>query len=172
MVTLSDAGHKKRIDSEPKPGPRGRTWTGSTTIGWFSTTASGENRLRIGLAQLERLEGCSRRAPASPDAYRELLSGIEDLDLLCLTRVATVRGWFVYTVALPRGVDRDETNPRLRERACRASRTCRDPPDELHADLRAPARRVSGLRGHRRALARAAVPSRAHESEITRVPTR
>jgi len=48
-------------------------------------------------------------------AYREALSGIETST--CSARRGRQRSrWFVYTVALPHGVDRDETIRGLRER--------------------------------------------------------
>ena len=41
--------------------------------------------------------------------YREALAGIEGLELPCEDADGDVRGWFVFVVQLPRGVDRDET---------------------------------------------------------------
>jgi perosamine synthetase len=70
----------------------------------------------IGLAQLERLDAMLAARARVAGAYREALSRIEDLDLLCPDEGGNVRGWFVYTVALPRGVDRDEAIRGLRER--------------------------------------------------------
>jgi perosamine synthetase len=41
------------------------------------------------------------------DSYRQALTGIEGLELPCPDRGGEVRGWFVFVVQLPRGVDRD-----------------------------------------------------------------
>ncbi len=58
--------------------------------------------------------------------YREALAGIEELELPCADLDGDRRGWFVFVVQLPRGVDRDETVRALaRSAASRASRTCR-----------------------------------------------
>ena len=52
---------------------------------------------------------CSPTARAWPRWYREALSGIEGLDLLCEDRGAERRGWFVYVVLLPPDADQRET---------------------------------------------------------------
>jgi len=41
--------------------------------------------------------------------YREALTGIDSLQLPCADSGGNRRGWFVYVVQLPRGVDRDAT---------------------------------------------------------------
>ena len=41
------------------------------------------------------------------DSYREALAGIEGLQLPCPDADGNRRGWFVFVVQLPRGVDRD-----------------------------------------------------------------
>jgi len=48
--------------------------------------------------------------------YREALSGVEGLELPCEDAGGDVRGWFVFVVQLPRGVDRDNTIRALFER--------------------------------------------------------
>jgi perosamine synthetase len=115
MVTLSQAGQKERIDSERNQGRApNMDWLDHDRLGF--NYRLGEIACAIGLAQLERLDGMLAARARVADAYRERLSGIEDLDLLCPDEGGDVRGWFVYTVALPRGVDRDETIRGLRER--------------------------------------------------------
>jgi perosamine synthetase len=47
--------------------------------------------------------------------YREALAGIDGLELPCEDRDGARRGWFVFVVQLPRGVDRDGVVLRLRE---------------------------------------------------------
>jgi perosamine synthetase len=39
--------------------------------------------------------------------YAEALAALDGLELLCPDSGGAVRGWFVYVVLLPRGVDRD-----------------------------------------------------------------
>ena len=115
MVTLSEAAHKERIDSERNQGRApNMDWLDHDRLGF--NYRLGEIACAIGLAQLERLDGMLAARARVADAYRELLSGIEDLDLPCPDEGGNVRGWFVYTVGLPRGVDRDETIRGLRER--------------------------------------------------------
>jgi perosamine synthetase len=70
----------------------------------------------IGLAQLDRLDAMLAARARVAAAYGEALAGIEGLDLPCPDEGGRVRGWFVYTVSLPRGVDRDETVHALRMR--------------------------------------------------------
>jgi perosamine synthetase len=48
--------------------------------------------------------------------YYEALSGIEGLGLPCRDAGGDRRGWFVWVVQLPRGVDRDSTIRALGER--------------------------------------------------------
>jgi|SRR5439155_9600852 len=48
--------------------------------------------------------------------YAELLADVEGLELPCSDEGGDERGWFVYVVQLPRGVDRDEAIVALRER--------------------------------------------------------
>jgi len=108
MVTLSDPALKERIDSERNQGR-------APDMGWLDHDRLGFNyRLSdiacaLGIAQLERLEEMLAGRVGVAGLYREALTGIEGLDLPCLDRGGDVRGWFVFVVQLPRGVDRDET---------------------------------------------------------------
>ncbi len=108
MVTLSDPALKERIDSERNQGR-------APDMGWLDHDRLGFNyRLSdiacaLGIAQLERLEEMLAGRVGVAGLYREALAGIEGLDLPCLDRGGDVRGWFVFVVQLPRGVDRDET---------------------------------------------------------------
>jgi perosamine synthetase len=84
-------------------------------MGWLDHDRLGFNyRLSevasaLGLAQLERLDSLLEGRARAADWYREALSGIEGLMLPCPDVGLARRGWFVYVVQLPRGVDRDET---------------------------------------------------------------
>jgi perosamine synthetase len=115
MVTMGDAGHKQRIDSERNQGR-------APDMGWLDHDRLGFNyRLSdiacaIGLAQLDRLDGmlAGRRRVAA--RYDEALAGIEGLGLPCPDSGGDVRGWFVYVVQVPRSHDRDEVIHSLRAR--------------------------------------------------------
>jgi perosamine synthetase len=114
MVALGDGAVKVRIDSERNQGR-------APDMGWLDHDKLGFNyRLSdiacaVGLAQLERLREmlCERARVAA--LYREALAGIEGLELPCEDRGGERRGWFVFVVQLPHGVDRDETVRRLAE---------------------------------------------------------
>ena len=116
-------GHHRRRGGQgahrlrAQPGPRARTWTGSTT------TASGFNyRLvdvacAIGLAQLDRLDGMLAGRARAAGWYREALAGHRGArSCPARTRGGDRRGWFVFVVQLPRGRDRDARDRALRER--------------------------------------------------------
>ena len=115
MVTLADPALKERIDSERNQGR-------APDMGWLDHDRLGFNyRLSdiasaIGLAQLERLDGMladrARVAGRVPRGARR----VEDLTLPCPDAGGDVRGWFVFVVQLPRGVDRDATVRALAER--------------------------------------------------------
>jgi perosamine synthetase len=108
MVTLADPALKERIDSERNQGR-------APDMGWLDHDRLGFNyRLSdiacaLGIAQLQRLEEMLTGRARVAASYREALSGIEGLELPCADRDGDTRGWFVFVVHLPRGVDRDET---------------------------------------------------------------
>ncbi len=115
MVTLGQASHKQRIDSERNQGRAAdMDWLDHDRLG-FNYRLS-EIACAIGLAQLDRLDGMLAARAKVAATYGEALAGIEGLELLCPDQGGSVRGWFVYTVGLPRGVDRDETIRGLRMR--------------------------------------------------------
>ena len=106
MVALTDPLLKERIDSERNQGR-------APDMGWLDHDRLGFNyRLpdlacALGLAQLERLEEMLAARALVAERYRQALAGIEGLELPCLDRGGEERGWFVFVVQLPRGVDRD-----------------------------------------------------------------
>jgi dTDP-4-amino-4,6-dideoxygalactose transaminase len=108
MVTLADPALKERIDSERNQGR-------APDMGWLDHDRLGFNyRLSdiacaLGIAQLQRLEEMLAARARVAGLYREALAGIEGLELPCVDRDGDTRGWFVFVVQLPRGVDRDET---------------------------------------------------------------
>jgi perosamine synthetase len=91
-------------------------------MGWLDHDRLGFNyRLddlacALGLAQLERLEQLLAGRARVAAAYGEALAGIEGLALPCPDEDGDRRGWFVYVVQLPDGVERDATIRALRER--------------------------------------------------------
>ena len=108
VVTLGDPDMKVRIDSERNQGR-------APDMGWLDHDRLGFNyRLSdiacaIGLAQLDRLDGMLADRARVAAAYREALVPVEELGLPCPDTGGDVRGWFVFVVQLPHGVDRDET---------------------------------------------------------------
>ncbi|MGA9857480.1 MAG: DegT/DnrJ/EryC1/StrS family aminotransferase [Solirubrobacteraceae bacterium] len=107
MVTVADPAIKQQIDSERNQGR-------APDMGWLDHDRLGFNyRLSdiacaLGLAQLERLDEMLAGRSRVADLYREALAGTEGLGLPCPDG-ADRRGWFVFVVQLPDGVDRDET---------------------------------------------------------------
>jgi perosamine synthetase len=106
MVTLADSGVKELIDSERNQGR-------APDMGWLDHDRLGFNyRLSdiscaLGIAQLERLEAMLAARAAAAAGYREALAGIEGLGLPCVDAEGNERGWFVFVVQLPTGVDRE-----------------------------------------------------------------
>jgi dTDP-4-amino-4,6-dideoxygalactose transaminase len=84
-------------------------------MGWLDHDRLGFNyRLTdiacaLGLAQLDRLDGMLADRARAAGWYREALADVEGLELPCVDFGGDVRGWFVFVVQLPRGVDRDDT---------------------------------------------------------------
>jgi perosamine synthetase len=107
MVTVGDPDVKMRIDSERNQGR-------SVDMGWLDHDRLGFNyRLSeiacaLGLAQLKRLDEMLAARAWVARCYREALAGIEGLELPCPDTDGNRRGWFVFVVQLPRGVDRDQ----------------------------------------------------------------
>jgi perosamine synthetase len=115
MVTLGRAEEKERIDSERNQGRApDMDWLDHDRLG-FNYRLS-ELACALGLAQLDRLDDLLSARAAVAARYREALADIEGLDLPCPDEGGSVRGWFVYTVSLPRGVDRDAVIVALRRR--------------------------------------------------------
>jgi perosamine synthetase len=108
MLTLGSAEHKERVDSERNQGR-------APDMGWLDHDRLGFNyRLTdlacaLGLAQLERLDDMLAARARIAGSYREALADVEGLELPCPDEGGDIRGWFVFVVQLPRGVDRDDT---------------------------------------------------------------
>jgi perosamine synthetase len=112
MVVMGDPSLKAIIDSERNQGR-------APDMGWLDHDRLGFNyRLSdvacaIGLAQLQQLDDLLAARAHAALLYRQALAGIEGLQLPCEDRGGDRRGWFVFVVQLPPGVDRDETVRRL-----------------------------------------------------------
>jgi perosamine synthetase len=91
-------------------------------MGWLDHDRLGYNyRLSdlaaaLGVAQVEKLGSLLERRAAVAAMYAERLAPLEGVRTPIAGREAEVRSWFVYTVRLPAGVDRDGTIARLAER--------------------------------------------------------
>ncbi len=115
MVVTSDAAVKARVDSERNQGR-------AADMGWLDHDRLGFNyRLSdlacaLGLAQLEHLDELLAGRARVAALYREALGGLEGLTLPCEDEGGERRGWFVFVVQLPPGIDRDGTVVALRER--------------------------------------------------------
>ncbi len=114
MVTVSDPALKERIDAERNQGRApNMDWLDHDRLG-FNYRLS-DIACALGVAQLERLgELLGGRARAAAH-YRAALGEIEGLELPCPDHGGRRRGWFVFVVQLPRGVDRDGTVRALAE---------------------------------------------------------
>jgi perosamine synthetase len=106
MVTLGNIAMKERIDSERNQGR-------ASDMGWLDHDRLGFNyRLSelacaLGIVQLGRLEEMLGERVRVAALYREALTGLAELTLPCEDHDGDVRGWFVFVVQLPIGVDRD-----------------------------------------------------------------
>ncbi|HUY59251.1 MAG TPA: DegT/DnrJ/EryC1/StrS family aminotransferase [Solirubrobacteraceae bacterium] len=106
MVLTGDAVIKERMDSERNQGR-------SPNMDWLDHDRLGFNyRLSdlacaLGLAQLERLDTLLAGRERVAALYRETLGELEGVTLPCENSGQARRGWFVYVIQLPHGVDRD-----------------------------------------------------------------
>jgi perosamine synthetase len=114
MLTTGSAEHKERVDSERNQGR-------APDMGWLDHDRLGFNyRLTdiacaIGLVQLDRLDAMLAARARVAARYREALAGLDGLTLPCEDAGGNVRGWFVFVVQLPPGIDRDDAIRALRE---------------------------------------------------------
>jgi perosamine synthetase len=115
MVTTGSPAVKERIDSERNQGRApDMAWLDHDRLG-FNYRLS-DIACALGLAQLDRLDWMLAARAGVAAGYREALAGIDELELPCVDAGGSVRGWFVFVVQLPRGVDRDATIRALGER--------------------------------------------------------
>jgi perosamine synthetase len=115
MIVPRDADEAARLRSERNQGR-------AVDMGWLDHDRLGFNyRLSdlaaaLGVAQVEKLDSLLERRAAVAQMYSERLGPIEGLRVPIPGRGSELRSWFVYTVRLPQGSDRDATIARLAER--------------------------------------------------------
>jgi perosamine synthetase len=115
MIVPTDPEAAARLRSERNQGR-------AVDMGWLDHDRLGFNyRLSdiagaIGIAQVEKLDDLLGRRATVAAAYAERLADLEGVVLPISGRGQELRSWFVYTVQLPEGVDRDATIARLAER--------------------------------------------------------
>jgi perosamine synthetase len=106
VVVTGDAAQKEGFDSERNQGR-------APDMGWLDHDRLGFNyRLSdiacaLGLAQLERLDALLAGRERVAALYRDALGELEGITLPCENLGQARRGWFVYVIQLPHGVDRD-----------------------------------------------------------------
>jgi len=114
-IVPTDAESAARLRSERNQGR-------AVDMGWLDHDRLGYNyRLSdvaaaIGIAQVEKLDSLLERRAAVAALYEEALAGVEGVATPIAGRGQERRSWFVYTVRLADGVDRDATIARLAER--------------------------------------------------------
>ncbi len=119
IVTTGDAAIKERIDSERNQGRApDMDWLDHDRLG-FNYRLS-DIACAIGIVQIRRTAETIPARARVARAYREALAGIEGLTLPCEDVGKARRGWFVFVVQLPRGIDRDETIRALGARGVQA----------------------------------------------------
>jgi perosamine synthetase len=115
IVTVATPALKERIDSERNQGRApNMDWLDHDRLG-FNYRLS-DLACALGIAQLDRLQDMLGARARVAACYRDALATIEGVELPCPDAGGISRGWFVFTVLLPRGVDRDATITALRER--------------------------------------------------------
>ncbi len=119
MIVPRDPDEAARLRSERNQGR-------AVDMGWLDHDRLGFNyRLSdlaaaLGVAQVEKLDSLLERRAGVAGMYEERLAGLEGVRTPIAGRGAEVRSWFVYTVRLPQGIDRDGVIRRLGERGVAA----------------------------------------------------
>jgi perosamine synthetase len=114
MVTMSDPAMKQRIDSERNQGRApNMDWLDHDRLG-FNYRLS-DVACALGVAQLEHLDEMLAGRRRAAGMYAEALADL-DVTLPLADGGGALRGWFVYVIQLPRGLDRDGVMRALAER--------------------------------------------------------
>jgi perosamine synthetase len=115
MIVPSGPGVSAQLRAERNQGR-------AADMGWLDHGGLGFNyRLSdlaaaLGVAQLERLDRMLARRSSVASLYKEGLAEVEGVEAPIATRGNERRSWFVYTVRLADGIDRDAVVTRLAER--------------------------------------------------------
>jgi dTDP-4-amino-4,6-dideoxygalactose transaminase len=115
MIVPRDPDEAARLRSERNQGR-------AVDMGWLDHDRLGFNyRLcdlaaALGVAQVEKLDSLLARRAAVAQMYEERLAAVEDVRTSSAGRGSERRSWFVYTVRLADGHDRDAIIARLAER--------------------------------------------------------
>jgi perosamine synthetase len=119
MVVTGDLELKERMDSERNQGRApNMDWLDHDRLGFnyrLSDIASA-----LGLAQLQRLDELLGGRERVAGLYRAALQEVPEVTLPCENMGQARRGWFVYVIQLPRGVDRDAVVTQLGARGVAA----------------------------------------------------
>ncbi len=106
IVVTASSEVKERLDSERNQGRApNMDWLDHDRLG-FNYRLS-DIACALGLAQLERLPTLLAGRERVAALYGEALAGLEGVTLPCPNQGQARRGWFVYVIQLPHGVDRD-----------------------------------------------------------------
>jgi perosamine synthetase len=112
IVVPPDAAAAERLRSERNQGR-------STDMQWLDHDRLGFNyRLSdlacaVGVAQLEKLDRMLAKRAGVASLYAERLAAVEGVETPSPGADGEIRGWFVYVVRLPAGIDRDAVIERL-----------------------------------------------------------
>ena len=96
--------------------------------GWLEHARLGFNyrmddiRAAIGLGQIEKLDEILAARSQVADRYRDLLAGVDGLELPLPDDADHERSWFVYVVTLPSGTDRETVIAALDARGVQTAR--------------------------------------------------
>jgi perosamine synthetase len=119
IVVTNSAALKERMDSERNQGRApNMDWLDHDRLG-FNYRLS-DIACALGLAQLQRLDELLAGRERVAGLYRAALQELPEVTPPCENVGQARRGWFVYVVQLPRGVDRDAAVTQLGARGIAA----------------------------------------------------
>ena len=132
MVADRRRGDQGAHGFRAQPGPCARTWTGSTTTGSASTTGCPTSPVRSGWHSSNVSTRCSPAASALPRSTARRSASSRASRCRARTPGRRRRGWFVYVIQLPHGVDRDSVVTALGTARGRGQAVLPgDPPDDV-----------------------------------------
>jgi perosamine synthetase len=112
IIMVDDPKLKERFDSERNQGRApNMDWLDHDRLG-FNYRLS-DIAAALGLAQLQRLDELLAGRERVADLYRAALHELPEVTLPCENFGQARRGWFVYVIQLPHGIDRDSAVTQL-----------------------------------------------------------